>query len=119
MKTAKLTGAQLDYWVGRALTGADTRSFRGLELMPVHMTYDIPFDTGPSGDEDGDFFEPSSKWSHGGPLIEREGIWLSKVGPVWRANVGDMGMTYFGETALQAAMRAYVAFKLGEEVPEE
>lgn len=70
-------------------------------------------------------FNPSTDWAQGGPIIEREGI---RVGPVndsegWFAYkyVGGGKPEYFGPTPLSAAMRCYVASKLGDEVeiPEE
>lgn len=70
---------------------------------------------------------PSKQWQHGGPIIERERIDCTpkdgpgsfmgeKVdGPRWLANCpGKWCET--GPTLLIAAMRAYVASKLGEEV---
>ena len=63
-------------------------------------------------------FEPSTSWLHGGPLIERESISIGKAdGPDWWAfkdwKVED-GMP--GLTPLIAAMRCYVARKMGDEV---
>jgi hypothetical protein len=68
----------------------------------------------------------TSNWSRGGPIIERErigvitspdeaNIWIGSVfEPEWKFN-------RTGPTPLIAAMRCYVASKLGEEVevPEE
>ena len=72
-------------------------------------------------------FEPSTNWSHGGPIIERENIdvtrkeqweaWLDNHDPegVVDASFGS------GPTPLIAAMRCFVASRLGDEVeiPEE
>ena len=75
-------------------------------------------------------FEPSTKWSQGGPIIEREGIntlvhvTVNGVITEWKAGK-DWPMSHFpyypGPTPLIAAMRVYVALKLGDEVeiPEE
>jgi predicted RNA-binding Zn-ribbon protein involved in translation (DUF1610 family) len=81
-------------------------------------------------------FDPSTDWSQGGPIIERElievQVWHNPLG--WRActnkdlkyteegdyiDGSDFGM--FGPTPLIAAMRCFVVAKLGEEieVPEE
>ena len=85
-------------------------------------------------------WEPTASWSQGGPIIEREGInveydgdWVYDPanqapddepdnGDRWLAapwNNGTLGQ--YGPTPLIAAMRCYVASKLGEtaEVPEE
>jgi hypothetical protein len=65
----------------------------------------------------------SSKWAQGGPIIEREKITLSYVGEArseCRADI-EAGAMMYGSTPLIAAMRCYVASKLGDEVevPEE
>jgi hypothetical protein len=81
---------------------------------------------------EGDNWNPSTDWAQGGPIIEREGIAVDcerSSGRVsgwvacnevagdenWDANV------HYGPTPLVAAMRCYVASKLGDEVeiPEE
>ena len=62
----------------------------------------------------------STDWAQGGPLIERERICLiDQGGDYWQALFGWTEM--FGDTPLVAAMRCYVASKLGDEVnvPEE
>ena len=67
----------------------------------------------------------STNWAQGGPIIEREHINVSYEGQgVWLAG-GFNGVCYLmghgGPTPLIAAMRCYVAIKLGDEVeiPEE
>lgn len=59
----------------------------------------------------------STDWSQGGPIIEREKIALSydtgRFG--WVASFYD-GDDVFGGTPLIAAMRCFVASKLGDEV---
>ncbi len=67
----------------------------------------------------------ATDWSQGGPIIEREAITVSQGSPVkgleWMAC--DAGSTHVqhGPTYLIAAMRCYVASKLGDivEIPEE
>lgn len=83
-------------------------------------------------------FQPSTNWAQGGPIIEREGILLRpvrkeghKLNGQWLAmydagNTGSMvqwtDKFWFprhyltGPTPLIAAMRCYVASKLGDEV---
>ena len=82
-------------------------------------------------------FAPSSDWSHGGPIIERERIALQFYGQHWGAVPHDtagfevpdlderkhtqMGNGWCpvmadGETALVATMRAFVRMRLGDEV---
>ena len=70
-------------------------------------------------------YRPSVAWWHGGPIIEREEIGFAKYGPngSWKAVIGETprGSPFYGPTPLIAAMRCYVASKLGDvvEVPEE
>jgi hypothetical protein len=95
VKTNELSGNQLDWAVAKAIG----------EYKPVAVP------------------EYSTNWAQGGPIIEREriAIWWAKWDdidsalPVWSAvrfNEDD----YYGPTPLIAAMRCYVASKLGEEV---
>ncbi len=72
-------------------------------------------------------FAPSTDWAQGGPIIEREGISLYlDTNNLWQANIFDGNPAVFGtgvegSTPLIAAMRCYVASKLGDEVeiPDE
>ena len=82
-------------------------------------------------------YAPSTDWAQGGPVIEREGLdlWCALLGrpehadPAWqkshwRVKYQRMGYSTDisdGPTPLIAAMRCYVASKLGEgvEVPDE
>jgi hypothetical protein len=92
MKTNELTGAALDWAVGTAM-----------KLPPPYWA-------------DGKCANFSTDWAQGGPIIERE---LIAIHGDWKATLGEG--TYEGPTPLIAAMRCYVASKLGDEVdlPEE
>ena len=72
----------------------------------------------------------SSSWEHGGPIIEREGIELRYWGlhsVPWKASIDgdtDAGVVLYeehGTTPLIAAMRCFVASKLGDniDIPKE
>lgn len=67
----------------------------------------------------------STFWGMGGPIIEREKIDVMWCGIEWCAYCmtpdGERQLETSGPTPLIAAMRAYVASKLGDEieVPEE
>ena len=106
INTSELTGAALDWAVGY-IVGV----IGGNDL-------DVGFIL-----EGG--YTPSTDWAKGGPIIEREGVNLDvdtlSVDPEkWCACiVADQEV--YGPTALIAAMRCYVASKLGDEVeiPEE
>lgn len=132
MKTAELIGPALDWAVAKCEGGTNFH-------FDTVATYWITIDGKERALSKGwaQSFTPSTDWSQGGPIIEREGIdtWCTLVGrpdnkdPAWqkshwRAKYSRMG---FGtepidaETPLIAAMRCLVASKLGNEVeiPEE
>lgn len=109
IKTSNLAGSQLDWAVSLAegLTADHVIEFD---------EFDQPFYNGP---------RYSERWHEGGPIIEREGIELkrglgsprlwSAFAYDWAGNVlRSTGMT--GGTPLIAAMRCYVARKLGSKV---
>ena len=127
MKTAELTGTALDWAVAKC-EGA-TEEWRS----------DAPFfwNGVPCIRIDGHDvnYRPSSYWALGGPIIERErlGVWFSEEvhdedGTVLReacwycetSCTTDNGDEPYrcdtGATPLEAAMRCYVASKLGDEV---
>jgi Protein of unknown function (DUF2591) len=65
----------------------------------------------------------STNWLFGGPIIEREGLTITYMGcdfeNEWKARLGNghwQGKDAHGPTPLIAAMRCYVASKLGNEV---
>jgi hypothetical protein len=61
-------------------------------------------------------FEPSTDWSQGGPIIEREVISVIEgSNGEWQAGKRPYKFCY-GPTPLIAAMRCFVASKLGDEV---
>lgn len=73
-------------------------------------------------------YEYSTQWGCGGPIIERERLCARPLKEVWGCWVTDLygdihalSLSGFGPTPLIAAMRCYVASKLGNEVemPEE
>lgn len=74
--------------------------------------------------EDGNSPPPySTDWAQGGPIIEREAIALTTqlTNKDWMAVSFHGDIDGFGPTPLIAAMRCYVASKLGDEIeiPEE
>jgi hypothetical protein len=91
MKTANLTEAALDWAVAKCEVGAE---FIG-EIDDPHFY--------------------STDWALGGEIIERERIALiDQGGDYWQALCG--WSEAFGDTPLIAAMRCYVASKLGDEI---
>jgi hypothetical protein len=106
IKTAEAKDAALDWLVTKC--EGNTNGWCGM-VVSRPMSY---------------IFRPSTNWAQGGPIIEREKInhaWLTKQ---------DLGMepehycvahsdgsyARYGPTPLIAAMRCYVASKLGDEV---
>lgn len=69
-------------------------------------------------------YHPSTNWLRGGPIIEQEALHLYPYGKDWYASEvslldssdGFGPYVYQGNTPLIAAMRCYVASKLGDEV---
>ena len=124
MRTSELTGAALDWAVAKCEGYTDLHKIDGrmahepqLGMYPPRRAYGVM-----------DLFELgfSTDWSLAGPIIEREkigiitdpndaSVWIGSVyEPDWRFN-------RTGPTPLIAAMRCYVASKLGEDIdiPEE
>ena len=57
----------------------------------------------------------STDWAEGGPIIEREKITTEWTGEDWMGYIRH-DEEFFGPTPLIAAMRCYVASKLGDDV---
>jgi len=105
MKTSELTGHALD-WAVAMCEGID-HDTAALNIM--------------FGDDNDWFLAPSTDWAQGGPIIEREGIGVYQYRGAWSAhcplpNGGLHACMENQPTPLIAAMRCYVASKLGEEV---
>lgn len=67
------------------------------------------------------YYRPSTDWLKAGPIIERERISVAPLARDWEATLdldeGDaMVQVSVGPTPLIAAMRCFVASKLGEEI---
>jgi hypothetical protein len=111
MKTSELTGAALDWAVAKC---------EGIGLGPRGSV--VYYHEGEPA-----MWQPSTDWAQGGAIIERENIKLTPRKPFhddWEAEYRYSqggGLNAFGPTPLIAAMRCYVASKLGDEVdvPEE
>lgn len=115
MKTADLIGHPLDWAVAKAL---------GLDVALItHANGTQPVI--PAGNSF-NYAGYSSLWDQGGPIIEREEIGIKRRAPSmpgegWEAmgSITARGAGYrwsVGPTPLIAAMRCFVASKLGDEV---
>jgi hypothetical protein len=98
IKTNEASGVVLDWMVAKC------EGIQDSEFVRTHM----------------DAWPYSTDWSQGGPIIEREGITVSKTSHgFWEAYKRPASATenYQADSdALIAGMRCYVASKLGEEV---
>ncbi len=113
IKTAELPVPALDWAVAKCEGPNSVAACYYVDDLPVYL------DEAPTPE-----WKPSTDWAQGGPIIEREGISLE-----WSGWGGDeQWIAYLkhddefkGPTPLIAAMRCYVASKLGEEIdiPEE
>jgi hypothetical protein len=114
IKTSELTGPALDWAVAKC-DGVYFENLREFEDYALNYCTD---------------------WEHGGPIIEREGLGVTQYNNIpnrpenrWQCVKYYGGMRLgnyrplmaYGPTPLIAAMRCYVASKLGDEVeiPEE
>ena len=111
IKTSELTGPALDWAVAKC---------KGQALLdPNNNEWEYCWNL--LGDNSGNYYFPSSDWSQGGLLMERERISL-RAGHSgwWVASIlnlnDDATFSMGGSTPLIAAMRCFVASKLGEEV---
>lgn len=124
VKTAELTGPQLDWAVAKAEGFRVTMPKRG--GAPNYAIVEVPNAIKPFmqccllyGRNLQAQWSPSTFWFVGGPIIERENIWLAaprRSRTEWSATVGYSTDDHLGSTPLIAAMRAFVASKLGDEV---
>lgn len=107
IKVSEATGAVLDWMVAKA------EGWTVEDHIITHVTTK--------------FYNPSSNWVQGGPIIEREKIGFDECFGTWAAdwyapkNSNRDGISMLGKSPLEAAMRCYVASKLGDEVevPDE
>jgi hypothetical protein len=118
LKTAELQGETLDWAVAKA---------EGIELSNGCYNRLLVDGRMSAGQKMLTPYNPSSNWAQGGPIIERERISIEDcqdgAGLYWEATrIEPPAVSEArGPTPLVAAMRAYVASKLGDEVevPDE
>jgi len=127
MKTSELQGAALDWAVAKC-EGKDN----DCEIHAGNVMY---------GRATSGFiqYRPSTDWAQGGPIIEREGVEVTKGNPLYFPKGNEKGDYYeplwiarkpqdnlppgvrgvyekWGPTPLIAAMRCLVASKLGDDI---
>ena len=106
---SELTGFELDWAVGVALGKEVTIQGVGNKMVWIKTKYT---------------FQPSTVWDDGGPIIERENIFL--IAPyhtteIWEAFTIEWGSDRScyratGPTPLIASMRCFAQSRLGDEV---
>ena len=103
VKVSELSGSALDWTVAKCEGGwiLDLSSF-----VPNHSIGRMNF---------------SGKWDQGGPIIENEKIAIDFDSGIWCSSVNTKPIAFYGSTPLIAAMRCYVASKLGDtiSIPEQ
>jgi len=121
MNTSELTGAALDWAVAKC-EGVETKKYKESPSLFFGEGFNK--------------WRPSTDWSQGGPIIEREGLGVSQYNNIpdrpenrWLCMKYETGMLVgnskslfaYGPTPLIAAMRCHVASKLGDtvDIPEE
>ncbi len=107
MKTSELIGPALDWAVAKCedihLSQASLRS----QIERNGAIIQIPSIR----------YTPSTNWNQGGPIIDRERILIEPHSfTKWCATYKCPDAVYDGPTPLIAAMRCFVASKLGNEV---
>ena len=113
MKVDQLTGAALDWAVAKCEGYTCLHKTEGrmphepqLVMWPPRKAYGLV-----------DLWELgySTDWAQGGAIIEREGLTITHQQNQWAAQTDD-DLFAFGPTPLIAAMRCYIASKLGGSV---
>ncbi len=112
VKTSELTGIALDYAVAKAQGGTDFGSdgitwgfkLKGrLKVLAKGWAFSMSYC-------------PSTDWALGGPIIEREKLNIEAAKDITNGEHWLSDAEWASPTPLIAAMRCYVASKLGDEV---
>lgn len=125
MEVRELSGALLDLWVAKAegfqprvaeyTDGNAYCLLPGSQIGENHWLADRKY-------------SPSTDWSIGGPIIERQGLAVRMMVQPRVALTGDLCWEAcylhgehraYGSSPLQAAARSYVKSKFGDVVPDE
>ena len=123
IKTSEATPAQIN-WLVSQINGYTYRMDEkyGLMVFVPHAVDSILVSWS------GEFPDYCGDWAFGGPIIEKEEVEVSRYwnkergdARAWKAQCGPQVTHCYGPTPLIAAMRCFVASKLGDEVeiPED
>jgi hypothetical protein len=107
IKTSELTGAALDWAVAQIENEPVVFARGAIRYAPGQFSDEVPY-------------SPSTDWSQGGPIIEREWETLCSQMDA-RDSTGTPLWMLVGKDLLPFFMRCFVASKLGDEVdvPDE
>lgn len=123
VKTSELIGPALDWAVAKCEQVIVDIGKRGQVFFDTYEN-DPPAGVNEYNDNRWQMYSPSTDWAQGGPIIEREKLSVTiQQGdpPLWFASCPRYYFKSNGPTPIIAAMRCYVASKLGDEIeiPEE
>ena len=107
MKVTDLPLEQLDYWVAKA---------RGIDAYTPEGSADLYYVAAAALPPRK--WNPTRYWSQGGPIIQEMRIdlnWDTEGTGEWSASI-DPDVLAQGPTVLEAAMRAYVISRFGDEL---
>lgn len=118
VKTSELKGVALDWAVAYCMYGKNhdfnicvyVTSSCGVKYVAYRHEFGMP---------ESRRLNYSTDWTQGGPIIEREKISIiANYKQQWTATKHLVGNSYYleGPTPLIAAMRCYVASKLGDDI---
>ena len=129
MEVSELTGADLDYWVAKALGYKTSSKASGGEILYIDSTRDACVFKTTTGKAPCEYHEEIldySNWEQAGKLIEKYSIdvwlWIEDGTDIeyWGAQLQGAGFYGFkNNTATEAICRAVVASVYGEEVEDE
>ncbi len=125
IKVSELSGSALDWCVALAYYG-ESKTKNGQAWFRFEKTGHIFYHTHENGwrDSQMQWFHPSTDWAQGGPIIERiRGLYVkhwveSSYDTRYEVHIhnSEEDCIGFGESLLIAAMRCYIASKLGDNV---
>lgn len=132
MLVSELSGDLLALWVARAegyIIHRQSRPGGAADILHVRTRENengYSQDIGIIGSMEHYAYAPHEAWAQGGPIIDRPDSRIINLehpsedeGYQWNVTLDDQDGTYWGRTLLEAAMRAYVASKFGNTVPDD
>jgi|SRR5687768_15613718 len=117
MRTEKLEGIMLDYWIAKAKEYTLEPYLSGYRMRDKEG--DVVGFVGPLGVTTLCNYSPSTNWSQGGPILEDNAITVTPISDAeWMAEEHITLCNARGFSYLISGMRCYLVSKYGEELPE-